>query len=406
MAVVRILILFIVLIVTCYESDCSTQTDIAKLHTDLLTGYDKDIRPPMNQSVVIVNSTFNLVSIRDFNEVTGKFSVTGVYIGIWYDDRLTWNPVDYNGIQSAIIPHVKVWTPSIFLANVFESLKKLGHDFVTVRVFPNGLVMWAPPDLLTTTCSVDVTNFPFDKQTCKLELVSFGAFPSEVLLNAADNTASVPYYTEHGTWELVETSLISYPFDTGSMFEVHITIKRRPLFFLVNIIFPVLFLTLLNSFVFLLPVDSGERISYAITVLLAIAVFMTVISSYLPNTSQTMSKLCYFLVGDLVLSSLICMLTIFQMRLFFKSDEKHPVPQYVCKMMNAPNRKHRITDVKTQMSNVDNDISGKKELAFIATKPSPNITWKDIAKVFDYICLFGSLGVQVFMLGALFSILA
>lgn len=402
----RIVVVSIILTTLFHGVHCSTLTDIAKLHADLLTGYDKNIRPPMDQSVVVISSTFNLVSIRDFNEVTGKFSVTGAYIGTWIDDRLRWDPSNYNGVQSTVIAHTYVWTPSIFLANVYEAVKKIGHDFVTVRLYPNGLVVWTPPDLLTTTCSVDVTNFPFDKQNCSLEIVSFGVLPSEVLLNASTKTAMAPYYSEHGTWELTGTALDSYAFDTGSMFSVHIYIKRRPLFFLVNIIFPVLFLTLLNSFVFLLPVEAGERMSYAITVLLAIAVFMTVISSYLPNTSQTMSRLCYFLVGDLVLSSVICILAIFQMRIYFKSDDRYPVPQYLQKMMNMCKGKNRVIEVKPHISEPEKEVSGNKDLAFVKFGTSDDVTWKDIAKTFDYICLFGSLGIQLFMIVVLFSILA
>jgi hypothetical protein len=77
----------------------------------------------------------------------------------------------------------------------------------------------------------------------------FGTLPSEISLDSASDKASTSYYTEHGTWSLEETRTRSYNFDAGSMFKVFITIKRRPVFFLVNIIFPVLFLTLLNSFV-------------------------------------------------------------------------------------------------------------------------------------------------------------
>jgi hypothetical protein len=63
---------------------------------------------------------------------------------------------------------------------------------------------------------------------------------------------------------------------------VHNTFDRV---ILVNIICSSL-MCILNIFVFLLPADSGERVGYAITVLLAIAVFLTISSDSLPATSN------------------------------------------------------------------------------------------------------------------------
>ncbi|XP_052066101.1 acetylcholine receptor subunit beta-like 1 [Mytilus californianus] len=383
----------------------NTLSDVNNLHTDLLKGYNKDIRPPIDQSTTIVNASFSLVSIRDFDEVSGKFAVTGVFIGVWFDDRLSWNPIDYNMTFTTTIPQDKIWKPTVFLANVIDSLKSVGQDFVSIRLYYYGLAIWTPPDIIETSCQVDVTYFPYDQQTCTLQFVSYSSLATEVLMNSAINEAMTPYYTEHGTWDLEKTATSSYVFDSGSMFEVHITINRRPLFFLVNIIFPVISLTLLNSFVFLLPAESGERISYAITVLLAIAVFMTMISNYLPKTSQTMARLCYFLIGDLVLSSVICILTIFQLRIFFKSDQKYPVPLFLRNIVTIL-KCQRIVHVHPKISESDaHNHQINQELCKPCDSNNQDITWKDIAKFFDLVSLFGSLLFQIVMLTVFFCVI-
>ncbi|XP_052067286.1 inactive pancreatic lipase-related protein 1-like [Mytilus californianus] len=138
-----------------------------------------------------------------------------------------------------------------------------------------------------------------------------------------------------------ETFALVSNVDVGSMFSVLFTINRNPLFYLVNIMFPIILLTFLNSFVFLLPATSGERISFSITVLLAIAVFMTMISSHLPKTSRTMSRLCYFLVSNLIFSCIICLLTIIQLRLFHTCDTRS-VPTFLRRLVIMCNsQKHR-----------------------------------------------------------------
>jgi hypothetical protein len=38
----------------------------------------------------LVNVTFNLVAIQEFDEVNGKFSVIGFFEVSWYDSRMTW----------------------------------------------------------------------------------------------------------------------------------------------------------------------------------------------------------------------------------------------------------------------------------------------------------------------------
>ncbi|GFS26215.1 neuronal acetylcholine receptor subunit alpha-3, partial [Elysia marginata] len=65
-------------------------------------------------------------------------------------------------------------------------------------------------------------------------------------------------------------------------------LKRKPTFLVISTLLPIVFLSLLNLMVFVIPVDSGEKISYGITVLLALSVFMSIMSSMLPSSSESM----------------------------------------------------------------------------------------------------------------------
>ncbi len=64
-----------------------------------------------------------------------------------------------------------------------------------------------------------------------------------------------------------------------------ITLKRKPLFYLYNLLFPCIVLVVTDAMVFLLPPESGEKITLAVTVLLAMMVFLTVIMQNVPTTS-------------------------------------------------------------------------------------------------------------------------
>ncbi|KAH9488927.1 hypothetical protein Btru_058754 [Bulinus truncatus] len=82
------------------------------------------------------------------------------------------------------------------------------------------------------------------------------------------------------------------------------TIQRRPLFLLINTVLPVIFLSFLNILVFIIPADSGEKIGYGITVLLALSVFLSIVGGMLPRSSKTMPKVTIYLFLLLTISML------------------------------------------------------------------------------------------------------
>lgn len=64
-----------------------------------------------------------------------------------------------------------------------------------------------------------------------------------------------------------------------------VVIRRRPLFYTVNLLLPSIFLMLMDIVGFYLPPDSGERVSFKITLLLGYSVFLIIVSDTLPATA-------------------------------------------------------------------------------------------------------------------------
>ena len=64
-------------------------------------------------------------------------------------------------------------------------------------------------------------------------------------------------------------------------------LERLPLFYLLNLMFPCMLISSMALLGFLLPPDSGEKVSLEITVLLSLAVFLLVVSETMPPTSET-----------------------------------------------------------------------------------------------------------------------
>ena len=154
-------------------------------------------------------------------------------------------------------------------------------------------------------CSLDVTTYPWDRQKCSLKFMVWGYYSDEVQLMTPTEDIDIRYYFGSGAWELESTKATM----EGTIIPTvlfTINIRRFPEFAVVNVLVPVLTLTVLNLFAFLIPPESGEKLSYCITVFLAFAVFLTIIADHLPGNSNNMALLCYFLMFVLLLSTFIC----------------------------------------------------------------------------------------------------
>ncbi len=108
------------------------------------------------------------------------------------------------------------------------------------------------------------------------------------------------------------------------MYLVHI--RRRVLYYLFNIIFPCIWLSILSLLGFWLPPDSGEKITLGITVLLAFSVFMLLIAESMPATSEMVPLIEIYLTIVMALTSLSIVLTVYVLQLHHSGPVVIPIP--------------------------------------------------------------------------------
>ena len=63
-------------------------------------------------------------------------------------------------------------------------------------------------------------------------------------------------------------------------------LERKARYTILNVLIPIILLSLMDLLVFWLPPESGEKVSLGITVLLSFSVFLTVVDERLPRTSD------------------------------------------------------------------------------------------------------------------------
>lgn len=98
----------------------------------------------------------------------------------------------------------------------------------------------------------------------------------------------------------------------------NITLRRKTLFYTVNLIIPCVGISFLSVLVFYLPSDSGEKISLCISILLSLTVFFLLLAEIIPPTSLTVPLLGKYLLFTMMMVTLSVVVTIAVLNVNFR----------------------------------------------------------------------------------------
>ncbi|KAK3593208.1 hypothetical protein CHS0354_002735 [Potamilus streckersoni] len=165
------------------------------------------------------------------------------------------------------------------------------------------------------------------REACK-EYKSLTVVRQDLLRSATNRkrTDGMTYYEDNGKWKMLRTSSSTYIANSKSFAKFTVTIQRRSLYYMINIVLPTILLGVINGFVFLLPAASGERVGFSITCFLSFTVLLNMIMGFLPRTSYPLSLLCYYVTMMLMFSSFITLTTILTLRIYHRADDGEKIP--------------------------------------------------------------------------------
>ena len=290
--------------------------------------YDKTVRPVVNwATVTTVDLHLSIIAILEFNDVEETISITAILELSWTDELLTWNATEYENVTHISVSQNDVWKPYITLENSVTKMGELGTPSLGIDIHDDGKVEWRPVEVLKTSCPVDVADFPFDTQRCGLLFEANGFEHDELVFLADGDDVDLHGYEGTAGWIIKSTTFERITDDEHG--ETHIacwiTLKRKPMYFILNVFLPICLLTFLNLFVFLLPVESGEKVSFVVTIFLALAVFLTIVSGEMPENSENISLLNAYVFTSTLMSTVIVIITILELRIHsLGSDRRIP----------------------------------------------------------------------------------
>ncbi|XP_035213794.1 acetylcholine receptor subunit alpha-like 1 [Stegodyphus dumicola] len=208
----------------------------------------------------------------------------------------------------------------------------------------DGKVVWNPPAIYKSSCQIDVQYFPFDKQDCFMKFGSWTYDGYQVDLKHLEeipDSDTVPIGMDLSEFYLsVEWDIMAVPahrrvrhysccMEPYPDITFNITLRRKTLFYTVNLIIPCVGISGLSVLVFYLPSDSGEKVSLCVSILLSLTFFFLVLSEIIPSTSLAMPLLGKYLVFTMILVTLSVIVTIAVLNVHFRSPSTHKMAPWV-----------------------------------------------------------------------------
>ena len=105
--------------------------------------------------------------------------------------------------------------------------------------------------------------------------------------------------------------------------------RRKTLFYTVNLIIPCVGISYLSVLVFYLPVDSGEKVALVINILLSQTMFFLLISEIIPASSLALPLLGRYLLFTMILVSFSILVTIIVLNIHYRKPSTHKMAPWV-----------------------------------------------------------------------------
>ncbi|XP_041801199.1 neuronal acetylcholine receptor subunit alpha-4b [Chelmon rostratus] len=306
-----------------------------RLLQDLFLNYNKLSRPVENTTdTVLVHFGLSIAQLIDVDE-KNQMMTTNVWVKQeWNDYKLRWNPEEYENVTSIRIPSEIIWRPDIVLYNNADGDFAVTH-LTKAHLFYDGRIKWMPPAIYKSSCSIDVTFFPFDQQSCKMKFGSWTYDRAKIdLISMASDVDQMDYW-ESGEWVIVNAvgkyNTKKYECCTEIYADItyYFIIRRLPLFYTINLIIPCLLISCLTVLVFYLPSQCGEKITLCISVLLSLTVFLLLITEIIPSTSLVIPLIGEYLLFTMVFVTLSIIITVFVLNVHHRSPQTHGMPHWV-----------------------------------------------------------------------------
>ncbi|XP_064222933.1 5-hydroxytryptamine receptor 3E isoform X2 [Aotus nancymaae] len=310
-----------------------------------------------------LNSVFERRAFRPVTNVSIptrvniSFTMSAILDVVWDNPFISWNPEECEGITKMSMAAKNLWLPDIFIIE-FMDVDKTPKDLIAY-VSSEGRIRYKKPMKVASICNLDIFYFPFDEQNCTLTFSSFLYTVDSMLLGMEKEVweitdTSRDILQAHGEWELLGINKATAKMSVGAnlydQIAFHVAIRRRPSLYVINLLVPSGFLLAIDALSFYLPVESGNRVPFKITLLLGYNVFLLMMNDLLPTSGTPLISVYFALCLSLMVVSLLETIFITHL-LHVATTQPPPLPRWLHSLLLSCTSPGRCRPIAPQKGN-------------------------------------------------------
>ncbi|XP_030390742.1 5-hydroxytryptamine receptor 3A-like [Gopherus evgoodei] len=269
-----------------------------------------------------VEIQFILMSILS---VTEKLQTVTVYFLVtmkWENVFATWNPQDFCNVSELVLPVDTFWSPYLIILEQVHEEKSLSRPFLSIT--HNGIVSTTQQHHVTIACNLEMHKFPFDTQTCSITLFSINH--RDIILWSNQTTDEVTKTSQlihltSGEWKFTNINITKHEEFLAITYEI--SMKRRPILYILNLIFPSCALYLLDMTILFSSSSYEDKISFQLSLIIGESVLALILNDIIPTSSDDPPIIVMFFIGIFVLMTMGILETCLLMQL--KKKPLHPI---------------------------------------------------------------------------------
>ncbi|XP_072764597.1 uncharacterized protein [Anoplolepis gracilipes] len=296
-------------------NDVESKSTILRLKRHLLCEYDPDVRPVQTNNN-ITRITFRLIPHFVHYDNEEELFELHAWIGMaWRDSHLTWDPAQYDNINSIYVTSDEIWVPDILIHNERIGESSMGYNQAKCWVGKQGTVQWLTAAKYTTYCFADNTWWPYNTMNCTLQIGSWSYSNDEIELIPLQNM-SLELSSKDAEWDLLKMYVRKWEdkhkYNSSSktkMLSYHFILRRHWGIIRIAYIMPSIVLMVMTLTALWLEPKSFERMVIANLSFICHLLCIQDIHWEVPKSGSNVPKLIIFYESSFAITSFTLILT-------------------------------------------------------------------------------------------------
>ncbi|XP_030023168.2 acetylcholine receptor subunit beta-like 1 [Manduca sexta] len=263
---------------------------------------------PCDRNGVEVKLRLNLKWFN-YDSNQGAFAIYSWVMLTWNNNKITWNPADYNGLNETLILNSDMWYPEIKLMNSIDSEQSVHFFFEQCAIRSSGEIFCIYKMVDSAICNSDLTKWPYDTQSCS---VKFGVWKNKnntVRLKTAGRAVRM-IGADYG----MEWDIIDYKQEENQGAETQLTmtfvIERHAETVAATLIYPSIALSTLSIVSFTLDVRRMTRFGLVCFNIANHFSFLTELQENMPGHSFYTPSVLFYYRGSMLTNIFLFLLTL------------------------------------------------------------------------------------------------